>query len=114
MEVFVILGLALVFAVVAFGLFALAANVGGNGMLILSLVIVLIGFAITLFSIGAVGQAEAAAPVVHKESPYLEKKEPPLDLAKLQGDPYFQLFEGIVVVVWGVAGCIGYGFAKDK
>jgi hypothetical protein len=111
MLVFVSVGVA---ALVAFVMFVLGAHVGGRGMLSLSVVILLIGFGITLMSIGAVGEAEAAPPVVHKQSLYSVKHEKPPDWTTQLNDPYFEVFGGIVVILWGVAGCIGYGFSKES
>ncbi len=110
MIVFLLLG---VVAVVAFGMFALAANVGGRGMLVLSLVVLVIGVGMTMFAISALGDAQAAAPVTHHQSLYSVKHEKPVDWNSYVNDPYFLVFAGVIVSLWGVAGCIGYGFAKE-
>ena len=110
MLAFVLLG---VVAMVAFGMFALAANVGGRGMLVLSLVVLLIGAGMTLLSINALGEAQAAAPVTHHQSLYTASHEKPLEWQDFVNDPYFMVFAGVIVALWGVAGCIGYGFAKE-
>ena len=107
---FVLLGLV---AMIAFGMFALAASVGGRGMLVLSLVVLVIGIGITMISVSALGDAQAAAPVVHRQSLYNVKHEKPADWHTYVDDPYFMVFAGIIVALWGVAGCIGYGFAKE-
>ena len=107
---FALLGLV---AMIAFGMFALAANFGGRGMLILSMVVLVIGAGITLIAVSALGDAQAAAPVVHHQSLYSVKHEKPPDWHDYVNDPYFMVFAGIIVALWGVAGCIGYGFAKE-
>jgi hypothetical protein len=107
---FILLG---VVAMIALGMFVLAANVGGRGMLMLSVVVLLIGAGITLFAINALGETEAAPPVTHHQSLYTVKHEKPADWNDFVNDPYFMVFAGIVVALWGVAGCIGYGFAKE-
>jgi multisubunit Na+/H+ antiporter MnhC subunit len=111
MVVFVVLAAVVIFG---FGFFALALNVGGRGMLILSLMILLAGFAITLFSIGAIGQAEAAPVTVHTEHVWVSHRDSTFDLEPLKTDPYFQAFAGIVVALIGCAGCVGCAFSKAE
>jgi multisubunit Na+/H+ antiporter MnhC subunit len=107
----------IVFVVVivfGFGFYALALNVGGRGMLILSLMILLAGFAISLFSIGAIGQAEAAPVTVHTEHTWGSHRDTTFDWATLKADPYFQAFAGVVVALIGCAGCVGCAFSKAE